>query len=98
MDHDGENDSSAIWSSAPPTERAKTRPPKDPLLTVTKLTANSIDDFETALRSYLDNGHAESEHSQCEIEVWGGVTLYVCILSRACAIALSPPLVLPFIR
>lgn len=78
MDEDGDaNDASAIWSTPQAGERRPTRPPKDPLLQVTKLTVSSLEEFETSLRGYLDNPPADIEHSQCEIEIWGGVTLLV---------------------
>ncbi|KAF2104049.1 hypothetical protein NA57DRAFT_70261 [Rhizodiscina lignyota] len=77
MEQDGDaNDASAIWSNDPASRRS-TRPSRDPNLAVTKLTVSSLEEFETSLRSYLDDPGADPEHSQCEIEVWGGVTLLV---------------------
>lgn len=78
MDHGVDGNDSAIWSA--PTEqtpRRPTRPPKDPLLQVTKLNASTLEHFQDALRGYLQNPPAEPEHSQCEIEVWGDATVLV---------------------
>lgn len=85
MDHvDDTNDASGLWAGEPGNARRPTRPPKDPLLSVTKLTVHSLEQFETALRGYLDNTPGDPEHAQCEIEVWGGVELLVSIDVDAC--------------
>lgn len=77
MEQSGDaHDAAAIWSNDP-SARRPTRPPKDPLLEVTKITVHSLDGFENALKDYLERTPGNPEHAQCEIEVWGGVQLLV---------------------
>jgi hypothetical protein len=64
----------ALWNNSnPPLPRG--RAPRDPNARSAKFACNSIQELESALRSYLENPPSSPEHSSCEITLWASASL-----------------------
>lgn len=60
-----------------PVALSRGRSAKDPNAHTTTVSVHNIDEFEAALRAYLDGPPAEPEHAECHLRFWIGASFMV---------------------
>lgn len=71
---DEDHDSAALWPQTP-VQLARGRQPRDALAKIISYTVASMDDFETALREYLNAPSDLPEHTEAQLSFWIGTSL-----------------------
>ncbi|OSS45992.1 hypothetical protein B5807_08001 [Epicoccum nigrum] len=71
-----DHDSAALWPQMP-VQLARGRQPRDALAKIVSYTVASMDDFETALREYLNAPSDQPEHTEAQLSFWIGTSFMV---------------------
>lgn len=70
------DDSAALWPQTP-VQLARGRQPRDALAKIITYNVSSMDDFETALREYLNAPPEQPEHTEAQLSFWIGTSFMV---------------------
>jgi hypothetical protein len=70
------HDSAALWPQSP-VQLARGRQPRDALAKIVSYTVASMDDFETALREYLNAPSDLPAHTEAQLSFWIGTSFMV---------------------
>jgi hypothetical protein len=70
------DDDAALWPQAP-VQLARGRQPRDALAKIVPYNVSSMDEFETALREYLNAPPEQPEHTEAQLSFWIGTSFMV---------------------
>ncbi|KAF2632801.1 hypothetical protein BU25DRAFT_83101 [Macroventuria anomochaeta] len=70
------DDSAALWPQAP-VQLARGRQPRDALAKIIPYSVSSMDEFEAALREYLNAPPEQPEHTEAQLSFWIGTSFMV---------------------
>lgn len=72
----GDDDSAALWPQTP-VQLARGRQPRDALAKIIPYNVSSMDEFESALREYLNAPPEQPEHTEAQLSFWIGTSFMV---------------------